>query len=534
MTRHDRRIVTIAVMLGTALAALDATVVSAAMPTIVGRLGGFSLYPWVFSAYLLASTITVPIYGKLADLFGRKRMFTIGAVLFLLGSGLCGAATSMPLLILFRVIQGFGAGGVQPLTSTIVGDIYSVEERGKVQGLFSGVWGVSSVIGPAIGGLITQYISWRGIFYMNLPFGLLSIILLWVYLHEQVERRRPRIDYLGATLLAIGVTALLIGILEGGVDFPWDSAPILTLLALAVVCLALFVWQEFRAPEPMLPPRLFRQRIIAVSTLGALLLGTLIIVIPSYLPLYVQGVEGGTALIAGLALAPLSVFWPAGSYLCGVLVLRLGYRPSALAGVALSSVGLALLLPLGWLNASVPATAALILIGMGLTGFGLGILSLTYLIAVQNNVPWNQRGVATASNQFSRTIGGAIGVSALGAVLNAQLGGRLAATGINLSAIADPTQPGQHLTINALLRPETRAALPSDLLAHLVGPLGASLHILFLIMFALAVLGIISAWLLPSGAVTSTPASAAEQPPLPSEAAPTQPSGEAAGAVSAD
>ncbi|HEY7348989.1 MAG TPA: MDR family MFS transporter [Ktedonobacterales bacterium] len=525
MTKHDRRIVTIAVMLGTALSALDVTVVSAAMPTIVGHLGGLSLYSWVFSGYLLASTITIPIYGKLADLYGRKRIFTISAILFLIGSGLCGAATSMPQLILYRVVQGLGAGGVQPMTFTIVGDIYSVEERGKVQGLFSGVWGISSVIGPLVGGLITQYISWRGIFYMNLPFGLLSIVLLWVYLHEQLEVRRPRIDYLGAASLAVGVTALLLGILEGGVDFPWDSAPILGLLALAAVCLAFFVWQEFRSPEPVLPPRLFKQRIIAVSTLGALLLGTLIVVLPSYLPLYVQGVEGGTALIAGIALAPLSIFWPAGSYLCGVLVLRVGYRVSGLVGVALSSTGLALIVPLGWLSLNRPAAAALILVGMGLTGFGLGIISLTYLIAVQNTVPWNERGVATASNQFSRTIGGAIGVSVMGAVLNMQLMARLAAAGIHLGTIPDPTQPGQFLTLNALLRPETRAALPAHLLGQLVSPLGASLHILFLMMFALAGLGVISAWLLPSGAVSSSPDSASEQAVLP---------GKAAGAMSAD
>lgn len=534
MTKHNRRIVTAAVMLGTALAALDATVVSAAMPTIVGHLGGLSLYPWVFSAYLLASTITIPIYGKLADLYGRKRIFTVSAILFLIGSGLCGAATSMPQLILFRVVQGVGAGGVQPMTFTIVGDIYSVEERGKAQGLFSGVWGVSSVIGPLIGGLITQYISWRGIFYMNLPFGLLSILLLWVYLHEHLEPRRPRIDYLGAGVLALGVTALLLGILEGGVDFPWDSLPILALLALAATCLALFIWQEFRAPEPILPPRLFQQRVIAVSTLGALLLGTLIIVLPSYLPLYVQGVEGGTALIAGIALAPLSVFWPGGSYVCGVLVLRVGYRASALLGVALSSVGLALIVPLGWLNLNQIATAALILSGLALTGFGLGILSLTYLIAVQNNVAWNQRGVATASNQFARTIGGAIGVSAMGAVLNAQLTGRLAATGVNLGAIPDPTQPGHFLTLNALLRPETRAALPAEVLAQLVGPLGASLHILFIMMFALGALGLLSALLLPSGAVSSKTASEDEQPALPVEAAAQQSGGGAASAISAD
>jgi EmrB/QacA subfamily drug resistance transporter len=518
MTRKNRRIVTFAVMMGTALAALDGTVVSTAMPTITGHLGGLALYPWVFSAYLLTSTISVPIYGKLADLYGRKRLFTVGATLFLIGSALCGTSNSMTQLIAYRVIQGIGAGGVLPLTSTIVGDIYSVEERGRVQGLFSGVWGVSSVVGPLIGGLITQYISWRGIFYMNIPFGLLAIALLWLYLHEQIEGHRPRIDYLGTALLTLGISALLLGIQEGGVDFPWNSWPILTLLALAVVFLALFVWQEFRAPEPVLPPPLFRQRVIAVSTLGALLLGALIIVLPSYLPLYIQGVQGGTALIAGIGLAPLSVLWVIGSYLSGVLVLRLGYRVSALTGVTVASLGLACLIPLGWLSLSKVTLAVLILSGTGLAGIGMGTISLTYLIAVQNSVPWNQRGVATASNQFSRTIGGAIGVAALGAVLNGQLNSRLAAAGISLSGIANPAQPGQHLTVNGLLRPETRSALPANLLAQLVGPLGGSLHILFLLMFLIAAIGIAAAIFLPGGAVVSKPGSASSETTTKAEA----------------
>jgi MFS family permease len=284
----------------------------------------------------------------------------------------------------------------------------------------------------------------------------------------------------------------------------------------------------------MLPPRLIRQGIIAVSTLGALLLGTLIVVIPSYLPLYVQGVEGGTALIAGIALAPMMILWPGGSYFCGVLVLRVGYRASALVGVVLSSMGLALLVPLGWLSLSQMGTAALILSGMGLTGFGLGMLSLTYLIAVQNSVSWSERGVATAFNQFARTIGGALGVAAMGAVLNAQLASGLAAAGINLGAIPDPTQPGHTLTLNALLRPETRATLPADLLTRLVDPLGASLHILFMMMAALAVLGIITAWLLPTGAVSSKAASAAEGVSLLSEVSSQQPGSGTASVISTD
>ena len=533
MNKKTRRIVTFAVMMGTALAALDGTVVSTAMPTITGHLGGLSLYPWVFSAYLLTGTVTVPIYGKLADLYGRKPLFTVGASLFLLGSALCGTATSMPLLIAYRVIQGIGSGGVLPLTSTIVGDIYSVEERGRVQGLFSGVWGVSSVVGPLIGGLMTQYLSWRGIFYMNLPFGLLSIALLWIYLHEQTEKRRPHIDYLGTALLTLGVSALLLGIQEGGVNFPWNSWPILTLLALAVIFLALFIWQEFRAPEPVLPPPLFRRRIIAVSTIGAALLGALIIVVPSYLPLFIQGVEGGNAVEAGIGLAPLSVLWALGSYLSGMLVLRLGYRISATTGVIITSLGLACLVPLGWLSLSQGALIALILIGTGLAGIGMGVISLTYLIAVQNSVPWNQRGVATASNQFARTIGGAVGVSALGAVLNGQLGSRLAALGISLNGISDPSQHGKQLTINDLLRPETRAALPHTLLTQLTTSLGGALHILFILMLAMGIAGLAASFLLPGGAISSKSAAAPTET-LAQAGAPAQQSEEKAGAMPAD
>jgi EmrB/QacA subfamily drug resistance transporter len=502
MNQRNRKIVTFAVMMGTALAALDTTVVSTAMPTIIGHLGSLSLYPWVFSAYLLSSTITMPIYGKLADIYGRKRMFALGAIIFLLGSALCGTATSMPLLILYRVLQGVGAGGVQPMTMTIIGDIYSMEERGRIQGLFSSVWSISSIVGPTVGGLMTQYLSWRGIFYMNIPFGIISIILLWKYLDEQLEPRRVRIDYLGAALLCTGVTALLLAILEGGTAFPWGSLPILSLFGVAVFSTILFLWQESRAPEPMLPPPLFRRRIISVSVLGSVLLGALIVAVPSYLPLYVQGVLGGTALVAGFAVAPLSLLWPAGSYLCGRLVLRVGYRVSALAGAVFSILGIALLIPLGWLPLGTTAQGACILIGIGLAGFGMGTISLTYLIAVQNSVPWNQRGVATASSQFARSIGGAVGVSAMGAVLNTRLASQLLARGINLGAIADPAQPGHSLTVSSLLRPETRDALSADLVARLVGPLGDALHVVFLIIVAITLAGLLAAWWLPGGKVT--------------------------------
>src|SRR6266496_5677142 len=334
MTRQAKIIITIALMLGMALAALDTTIVGTAMPSIVGKLGGITLYSWVFSIYLLTSTTTVPIYGKLADLYGRKPLFLFGTALFLIGSAASGAAQSMEQLILFRAIQGSGAGAVLPIVLTIIGDIFALEERAKVQGLFSGVWGLSSIVGPALGGVIVDHFSWRWVFYINIPFGLLSAFLLIVFLKENVERKKHSIDYLGSLLLTVGIVALLFALLQGGVTWAWISLPSLGLFTLAIVLLVLFLLQEARAPEPILPLTLFTNRIITISSIGGGILGVVLFGITSYVPLFVQGVRGGTATSAGVTLGPLLVAWPIAATLSGRIVIRYGYRFTAVLGMA--------------------------------------------------------------------------------------------------------------------------------------------------------------------------------------------------------
>src|SRR5947199_4271773 len=267
MTKKSKIIVTIALMLGISLESHDTTIVGTAMPTIVGKLGGITLYSWVFSAYLLASTTTVPIYGKLADLFGRKPIFLFGTTVFLIGSAASGASQSMEQLILFRAIQGLGAGAVLPIVLTIIGDIFVLEERAKVQGLFSGVWGLSSIIGPALGGVIVDHFSWRWVFYINIPFGLLSAFLLIVSLKENVERKKHSLDYVGTLTLTGGIVALLFALLQGGVTWAWTSFPSLGLFVLAIVLIVLFLFQEAHASEPILPLTLFTNRIIAISSI---------------------------------------------------------------------------------------------------------------------------------------------------------------------------------------------------------------------------------------------------------------------------
>src|SRR5256714_8242196 len=273
MTRKSKIIVIIALMLGMSLASLDTTIVGTAMPTIIGKLGGINLYSWVFSAYLLTSTTTVPIYGKLADLYGRKPIFIIGSSLFLLGSVASGAAQSMEQLIIFRAVQGVGAGAVLPIVLTIIGDIFTLEERARVQGLFSGVWGLSSIVGPALGGLIVDHFSWHWVFYINLPFGLVSVLLVLTSLKEDVERKHHHLDYIGTLALTGGVVALLFALLQGGTTWAWISLPSLGLFTATIVLLVLFIYVEHRAAEPILPLTLFNNRIISLSSIGGLILG---------------------------------------------------------------------------------------------------------------------------------------------------------------------------------------------------------------------------------------------------------------------
>jgi EmrB/QacA subfamily drug resistance transporter len=493
MTRQAKITITIALMLGMFLAALDGTIVSTALPSIVGKLGGISLYSWVFSAYLLTSTTTIPIYGKLADLYGRKLIFLFGTTLFLIGSILSGSSQSMEQLIIFRALQGLGAGAVMPIVLTIIGDIFELEERAKVQGLFSGVWGLSSVVGPALGGLIVDHYSWRWVFYINIPFGIVSGLLLALFLKEHVEHKKHSLDYFGTLSLTIAIVALLFALLEGGTLWAWGSIQSIALFALFAVLTGLFLYQEYRAPEPMLPLTLFKNRIIAISSIGGIVLGILMFGMTSYVPLFVQGVKGGTATSAGISLIPLLFAWPVASTICGKLVISLGYRVTGCAGMAMATIGTLMVTLFN------PGTSLLfIVIAMLLTGAGLGFVSTATLLAVQNAVPWKLRGVATASTQFFRSIGGTVGVAAMGTILNAQMAALFPPIFARFASAA-ARLPHNVAPANVLLTPGARALLPPAFLQQLQAALSQSLFWVYLLALILAVIGLAAMFLLPGG-----------------------------------
>lgn len=474
---RDRQLVTASLMLASFLAALEATAVAAAVPTAVGQMGGVAHYSWVFSAYLLTSTTTVPMFGKLADLFGRKLVFHAAVALFLLGSALSGLSQSLEQLIAFRALQGLGAGGVMPLTITILGDIYTFEERGKMQGLFSGVWAFSSLVGPLLGGWITDTLSWRWIFFLNVPFGLAASLLLHRNLREEGDRMKRRLDILGTVSLTAAVTLLLFGLIEGPGAWGWSDPRTLALFTGALLAFVLFIWQERRAPEPMLPLDLFANRLIAAASAGNVLIGALLFSITAFVPVFAQGVLGGTAVDAGTLLTPILVGWPISSTLAGRYLIKVGYRPFALCGSLFLIAGGALLA-----SVSGDSGRTLILVSMLLLGLGLGFSSMPYLLGPQNAVPWNRRGVATSTVQFFRNIGGSIGVAALGALFSARL--ERLAPGI------DP---------NAALDPILRAKASAGTLAHLSGAMLHSLQGVYLVLAILAAASLVIAWLFPGG-----------------------------------
>ncbi len=402
--RTNRPATVVALLLALFMGAMEMTVVSTAMPTVVAELGGALHYAWVFAAYMLASTVMVPIHGKLADLYGRKPVMLASMAIFLVGSMASGQARTMMSLIVFRAIQGIGAGGLQPIALTIVGDIFDLEERSKMQGVFGAVWGIAGLAGPLLGGLIVAALSWRWVFYVNVPFGLLSALLLSVFFVESIERKPHTLDIAGAVLLSLFVVALLLGV-EG--LLPWLLVP---------ASLALgggFVLVELRAKEPMLPPRLFRTRILATSSALSAIMGASMIGIVTFLPLYAQGVLGTSPTEAGAAIAPMAIGWPIASAISGRLIPRVGFRPLVRVGaviLALASVALALVVDAtGSTTALRIATAAF--------GFGMGTANTALLISVQTSVAFEQRGVATASTMFFRSIGGTLGVGVMGVVL---------------------------------------------------------------------------------------------------------------------
>jgi EmrB/QacA subfamily drug resistance transporter len=417
----EQFVIAAGIMSALAVAALDSTVVSTAMPTIIGNLGGLSEYGWVFSAYLLASTVTVPLYSRMADMYGRKPIFLAGIALFIGGSMLCGFASSMALLILFRTIQGLGAGAVQPIAFTIAGDVFESEQRARIQGLFSGVWGASAVVGPAIGSIITTTVGWRWVFFVNAPVGLLAAMLIGRFLHERVEHHQHKLDLVGAAILTLGLVSLLFAAVEGGQLWGWTSPVTLGLVIAAFALLAVFVVFERRVPEPLIDLGLLRIPVIAAGLAIGGLSGVVMFSLSTYVPPLVQGVLSGTALEAGVAVAAMSIGWPIGSIVGGRALLRFGARPTVLVGMAMLVVGTLVVTQAvrpGTLEGGLVVAA----LGEAITGLGMGLSATTILVMVQSSVPWQRRAVATGLVQFSRTIGGAVGVGLLGGLVTAAAG----------------------------------------------------------------------------------------------------------------
>ena len=496
LSPRRKALVTLATLIGTFLAALDSTVVGTAMPTVIGDLGGLPLYPWVFASYLLAATVTGPVFGKLSDTYGRKLIYLAGIFLFLAGSVLAGTSESMSGLIAYRTLQGLGAGAVQPVAVTIVGDIFELETRARIQGLFGAVWGLSAVVGPAAGGLITDYASWRWVFYVNVPFGLVAAVLLALTLTENFERRRSRPDYLGVSLLTGGLVALLLALLGGG-GAPSLSAPTLGLFFGGLLTLGLFVVVERRAVDPVVPLGLFGDRVFAVAVLGNLALGGVLFGVSVYVPLFVQGALGGTAVTAGAVVAPLSVGWPLGSVVGGRMILRRGYRGPLLVGSMFVALGGALCVPMD------RATPLLyVVFAMFVIGLGLGFSSTSYLVSVQNAVPWNRRGVATSSIVFFRTVGGSIAVAVMGALLNASLGSRYG-DAVERAAGGDPGLARLLSDPNSLLQPALRDRVPPDAYAELASSLATALSPTFYGLLALGLASLAVAAFFPGGSAKS-------------------------------
>ena len=494
MSARRRWAVTAGVLTGMFLAALEATVVGTAMPTVIASLGGLSHYSWVFSAYLITSTVTVPVWGKLSDLYGRRIFFQLGIAIFLLGSVLSGMSTTMAQLIAFRALQGLGAGALVPLGMTIIGDIYTISERARMQALFSGVWGLSSVVGPIVGGFITDQLSWRWVFYINIPFGLAAGLIMGVALKEPKRRERPTIDYAGAGVLMAAITLLMLALVEGGASLSTLIAPRnLALFVGAAALAALFIWIERRAPDPVVPFKLFRNPVVAVAVTAGFLAGVSMFGAISFVPLFAQGALGATATQAGSLLTPLMLSWVGLSVVGGRLLLRVGYRPTTLVGFALLTLGFALL------SSYQPSMSRLWLyLDLVMIGAGLGLTMLTLLIAVQQSVPRTQLGIATSLNQFSRSIGGAVGVAIMGTVLSAGLATHLSEVAARGDGVLTPESAAQlAANPNALIEPQARAALPPNVLRALQGAMADAIHNVFWVGTVLAALALLVSFRLP-------------------------------------
>jgi EmrB/QacA subfamily drug resistance transporter len=493
--KSKRNLAVAGVMLVILLFAIDATIVSTAMPTIVGKLGGLELYSWVFSIYMLTSALTTPLFGKLSDLYSRRRLMLIGIIIFVVGSTLCGAAQSMEALVLFRAVQGLGGGAIYALSFIIVGVLFPPEERAKMQGIISGIWGVASVLGPLAGGIIVEHWHWRWAFFVNLPITAVAIALIVVGLKETgQERRAHKLDVAGILTLFAALLMLFYALSHSAHSRqPLDSILLVLLLA-ALIFLVVFYFIERRAAEPVIPLDLFNLNLFKTSSAVATLAAMGVFGAISYLPLYLQGVTGLTASRAGMVLLFLSMAWTAGSLIAGQAMNRVGYRAVAAAGMLCMAIGYSFFVAF-----ESELTVVWVIVSSTLIGTGMGLANLTTLVAVQNSVSHQRIGVAPSTVMLFRTFGGAFAVSLMGTVLlhRMQRGlGQLSGSGLSTSVLDKLAHPQN------LLEPATRAQIPPDILPKLISILSDALWYAFVTGFILMAFGVLLSYFMPS----STPA----------------------------
>jgi EmrB/QacA subfamily drug resistance transporter len=465
-----------AIMLATLLAALDQTIVATALPKIVSDLNGFEHLSWVVTAYLVTSTVTVPLYGKLSDLYGRRKLFLVAITIFLAGSALCGVAQSMGQLIAFRALQGIGAGGLIPLSQAAIADLFPPRERGRYQGYIAGMWGIAAVAGPLLGGTLSDHASWRWIFYINLPLGLLALVVVARTMHSQTHIREHRIDYLGAALLSGAIIAILLALVWGGTSYPWGSWQVIGTAAAGVILAIAFVIVERTAPEPLLPLELFKNRIVAVSCGAGLVVGALLFAVTIYAPVFMQDVLGSSATNSGALLIPLSAGWVISSIIVGQLVARTGrYRVFPIIGSCFVLAGMILLTTL-----DTSSTLAIVSAYLVLVGIGMGVMFQVYVIASQNAVDVSQIGVVTGQINFYRSMGGSFAVAGLGALLTSRLGTEL----VNQLGAA-----GKRIDPNTVVQ-SGAAHLPPRVADGVATALSNSLHSVWTVCVPIAAIGL--------------------------------------------